>query len=111
MFKKRDDIADLKKRIKALEGKPASDPAPAPTLSVPVVDEHGDPIKEWYGPGFSIGFHCAKRKELSFDEVCKALQEMCDIEITYQEIKGKEGVVIYERDSALQDQQRMESDG
>ncbi len=86
-------------RIKDLEDKWPPAPTPAPTLSVPVVDEDGEYITEWYSPFYSGGHLRTKSKELSFDEVCKALQEMCDIQITYQEIAGKESVVIYERDS------------
>ena len=68
------------------------------TLLVPIVDENGEYVIHNL---FSMGLHhkVKQTKELSFEEVCKALQEMCGIEITYQEIKGKEGVVIYEKDS------------
>ncbi len=79
---------DLLKRIEKLEKQGE------PTLSVFVVDEDGERVKNrYYGMG---GLYC-KTKEIRFTEVCNALQDMCDIEITYQEIEGKSGVVIYEK--------------
>ena len=81
----------LLKRIKDLEEQVQ--------LNVPVVDADGEPISE------PIGSYCfysgPKYKKISFKEVCQALQDMCDIEITYQEIPGIQGssqVVIYEKD-------------
>ncbi len=61
------------------------------TLSVPVVNRDGE-----YVLGFNATY---KRQDISFEDVCKALQDMCGIEITYQEIEGSERVVIYEKDS------------
>ncbi len=88
----------LVKQVKALEG--------GPTLSVPVVDKDGEPIEirssgitfgnNWFGTGPRPIRH--ERKDISFEDVCKALQDMCGIEITYQEIKGSERVVIYEKE-------------
>ena len=92
----------LLQRIKGLEKKllePSGDKPKPPRLSVPVVDEGGEYVREWkvgyFGSG---GYMATKHHELTFKEVCKALQDMCDIEITYQEIKGSSGVVIYEKD-------------
>ena len=73
------------RRVERLEGK-----LPI-TLRVPVVDENGDYVTYFPGPQ-------QKYQDISFEDVCKALQDMCNIEITYQEIKGSEGVVIYEKD-------------
>ena len=75
------DKPGIIRRVERLEGK-----LPI-TLRVPVVDENGDCVP--FLPGY---------KDISFEDVCKALQEMCGIEITYQEIKGSERVVIYEKD-------------
>jgi len=90
---------DLKKAVSRIKGLEDG----APTLSVPVVDESGGMIREYVsshnvGHTHFLSYHRNKRKNLSFKEVCKALQDMCGIEITYQEIKGKSGVVIYEKD-------------
>ena len=59
-------------------------------LSVPIVNSNGEYVR-----GYPFG---RKEKEINFEQVCVALQEMCGIEITYQEIPGKEGVVIYEKE-------------
>ena len=78
-------IVKLEKQVKPL------------TLSVPVVDKDGESVsKHHYTFGGLYPF--PKFHDLSFAEVCKAIQDMCGIEITYQEIKGKSGVVIYEND-------------
>ena len=62
-----------------------------PTISVPVVDEDGR-----YMP--SGGFFGIKRTDIKLSEAFKALEEMCGVEVTYQEIKGKNSIVIYERE-------------
>jgi hypothetical protein len=77
-------------RIRALE-----EEKPAPTLSVPIVDENGKRVENRNNYFKCVGL---TSKEISFKEVCKALQDMCNIEITYQEIKDKSGVVIYEKE-------------
>lgn len=92
---------DLLRRIENLER--------GQTLAVPIVDEDGGNVPHTYFPDCGIwethlykviaGEHCAvATKRIPFSEVCRALQDMCGIEITYQEIKGKSGVVIYEKD-------------
>jgi len=87
---------DLLERIINLE-KELLDHKP-PTLSVPVVDKDGEVITRWQVSEFSGGWMGTQWHELTFGEVCKALQDMCGIEITYQEIEGSAGVVIYEKD-------------
>ncbi len=67
-------------------------------LSVPVVDDSGEQIMA-FSYWVSGPMQIPRMKKISFREVCRALQDMCDIEITYQEIPGKGCVVIYERDS------------
>ena len=62
-----------------------------PTLRVSVVDENGVAVTRWNGYCRTLAY-----KDISFEDVCKALQDMCDIQITYQEKSG--GVVIYEKD-------------
>jgi len=91
-----EQIGRLAKRIKDLERYAEK----GPTLSVPIVDEDGVRTDAIYKNSRLLG-RCYEehKKEISFSEVCKALQDMCDIEITYQEIKGKSGVVIYEKDN------------
>ena len=71
-------IVGLKKRVDVLENN-------GPILSVPVVDERGEYIGQAH-------------HDISLAEAFEALEKMCDIEITYQEIKGSKGVVIYEKD-------------
>ena len=73
------------------------------TLSVPVVDKDGTPIRRSINDPFHYAYlrGIQVRHKLTFEEVCAALQDMCGIEITYQKcptIKGKEGVVIYEKE-------------
>ena len=88
----------LQDQVKVLQN------AGQPTLSVQVFDEDGERVMEpsfnhdVLGGGIYVSRGAYKYKKLSFQEVCHAIQEMCGIEITYQEIKGSEGVVIYERD-------------
>jgi hypothetical protein len=85
-------VDTLVERVKILEGKKT-------TLTVPVVDEDGKRVVEDVWTPDLCGFRkIAKSKALSFTEVCRALQDMCGIEITYQEIEGKSGVVIYEKE-------------
>ena len=93
---------EMRRRIEILEKRAhihtdKTDKPTEPTLSVPVVDEDGEPVidPKYY---FGIKLTHGKRKKISFTEVCRALQDMCGIEITYQEIKGKSGVVIYEKE-------------
>jgi len=94
-----EQIGRLAKRIKDLERYAEK----GPTLSVPIVNEDGDQVMAWtwksYGWGTGTGYKEIKTHDITFSEVCKALQDMCDIEITYQEIKGKSSVVIYEKDN------------
>ena len=79
----------LLKRIEALEKEVK--------LSVPVVDKNGEQItKRRYFWGSGTSYELPEYKKIDFKEVCKALQDMCDIEITYQE--NKNSVVIYEKD-------------
>ena len=73
------------------------------TFSVPIVDKDGNSTPEEYTDIFNgvvyyntIGSY-PEYKKLSISQVCRALQDMCEVEITYQEIKGSEGVVIYEK--------------
>ena len=83
-------IVGIKKRVYVLENT-------GPTLSVPVVDEHGEYVwKKTRGLRVLGG---QDHHDISFAEAFEALEKMCDIEITYQEIKGSEGVVIYEKDN------------
>ena len=85
-----DYIVGLKKRVDLLEQK-------EPILSVPVVDEHGEYLWKKTRSFLSVmGGH--DRHDISLAEAFEALEKMCDIEITYQEIKGSKGVVIYEKD-------------
>ena len=92
---------EMRRRIEILEKRAhihtdKTDKPTEPTLSVPVVDEDGEYITE-YRCRLSM-YPSKKYKDISFKEVCKAIQDMCGIEITYQEIKGKSGVVIYEKE-------------
>jgi len=93
-----------KRRIEALESQAHIHKGyESPTLSVPVVDKDGEAILEWqasYGRSFYShgGYETEKYKDISFTAVCRALEEMCGVEITYQEIKGSSKVVIYEKD-------------
>lgn len=86
-----DKITELQIAVRALERT-----CKEPTLSVRVVDGDGEVVKV-YKPGWLYG-PTQKFKELSFSEVCRALQDMCGIDITYQEIKDISRVVIYEKD-------------
>ena len=78
----------LRKRVAKLEKQLADNPI---TLGVPIVNERGNLVspRSLWAPNVEY---------LSFRQVCKALQDMCGIEITYQEIEGKSGVVIYEKE-------------
>jgi hypothetical protein len=88
-------VADLLRRVTQLERKDRE--ANSPTYSVPVVDEDGEPIMAWCSPGWG-SYKLGKIKKLTFTEVCKALEDMCGVEITYQEVEGTAKVVVYERD-------------
>ena len=64
------------------------------TLSVPIVDEDGERVSHFVGGGYIAN----KSKGITIREAFDALEEMCGVEITYQEIKGTSKVVIYEKD-------------
>ena len=82
----------LEKSVTALEKK-------EPTLSVPVVDEDGKYAKEWVsGNDLFLGFSKRQYKDITIRQAFDALEEMCGVEITYQEFKGTSKVVIYEKD-------------
>ena len=82
-------IVGIKKRVDVLENA-------GPTLSVPVVDEHGEYV--WRKTCGLRVLGGQDHHDISLAEAFEALEKMCDIEITYQEIKGSKGVVIYEKD-------------
>lgn len=105
MISKKDLLIRIKKLEKKLLDAKGNKPKPV-TLSVPIVDESGDRIRGWISMPYSGGYVGQMYKDISFEEVCKALQDMCDIEIAYQKIEGKSGVVIYEKgdDSVLEGQ-------
>ena len=90
---------EILRRLKRLENQQEAHKliAHSVELRVPVVDENGERVKvtNWFG---LQSFTSGKTKKISFEEVCRALQDMCGIEITYQEIKGSSKVVIYEQD-------------
>ena len=84
------DGVRLQERIKKLEERKS------PTLSVPIVDEHGEYV--WRKTSSYRMLGGQDHHDISLAEAFEALEKMCDIEITYQEIKGSKGVVIYEKD-------------
>ena len=70
-----------------------------PTLSVPVVDEDGERVFGMTGGFDHIPIRQRpKYKGITLRQAFDALEEMCGVEITYQEIKGTSKVVIYEKD-------------
>ena len=90
---------ELNSRIESLEHDRHIHIVPlGPTLSVPVVDENGERVMEYHDGYCLNGGMLPNHKEISFSEVCQALQDMCGIEITYQEVGDKSGVVIYEKE-------------
>ena len=66
------------------------------TVSVPVVNKDGDQIVTELYNEFVGAYKKPKTKRITIRQLCCAIQDMCGIEITYQE--KSEGVVIYERD-------------
>jgi hypothetical protein len=86
---------DLRDRIKILED--------GLSLRVPVVDGDGEPVmapRMYYAFGITehSGIQRPKMALIPIKDAIKSLQDVCGLEITYQEIKGKSGVVIYERE-------------
>lgn len=67
-----------------------------PTISVPVVNDLGEPVIELSSPRFL--YPGPKRKDITLTEAFRALEEMCDVQVTYQETKATGEVVIYERE-------------
>ena len=89
------EINSLKERLKKLE----NNRNVGPTLKVPVVDEFGEIVQEYHLPSMALrGHYRNKKKAISFEQVCDAIQDMCGIEITYQRVPGTEGIVIYEKE-------------
>ena len=87
-----DRVQELESKVVALEDK-------KPTLSVPVVDEDGEHVMERTHYGSCVSYYDApKYKAITLREAFDALEEMCGVEITYQEIKGTSKVVIYDKD-------------
>ena len=84
----------LEKRVLKIEN--------ATRLRIPVVDADGERMEEWiYPPRHFYGLKphkLTKRKSITIREAFDALEEMCGVEITYQEIKGTSKVVIYDKD-------------
>ena len=82
-------MSSLKDRVEKLEK--------ATKISVPVVDENGDQLIEYIcNSMLSTGWNQRRYKKLTLTEAFRALEDMCDIQVTYQESKGK--VVIYEKE-------------
>ena len=82
----------LVERVKLLEKKQS-------TLSVPIVDEDGERVSHYVGYEYGGGGYMTdKSKNITIREAFDALEEMCGVEITYQEIKGTSKVVIYDKD-------------
>ena len=81
-----DGIDRIEKRLVELEKN-------KPTLSVPVVDEDGEYVRD-----YRYLVSVPKQKYITIREAFDALEEMCGVEITYQEIKGTSKVVIYDKD-------------
>ena len=81
-----DGIDRIEKRLVELENRFERLATTRSTLSVPLVDGEGEMLRGW------------RRKDITIREAFTALEEMCGLEITYQEIKGTSKVVIYDKD-------------
>lgn len=102
MFTGTREYRDLKSRVINLEREVAKLIYPEQrklTIKVPVVDADGEYVRDYrVGSYFSLSAHLPlKKKEITIEQAIAALEEMCGVEITYQEIPKKSGVVIYEK--------------